>query len=313
MAMIEQFRQCGYKTEEVELTAETLTATEYATFWQDPVIAEESESNERRPDRPTFSGLQRVSGAYSGVFTGSFEPRPSGTDNTAPDWYALLKAAGFSVTGDVATWGAESTSGSIIGTACTIKTRDGAYERTLAGSRVSKLRFFAEAGGIWMCETEARGRYTEVPQVAFVAAAHPSAGLGQPFLGTACSIAGASAPVSAAEVSIEGTVTPVVDGTHASGRGKNIITDSKAMFRATVMEDGTTNWRDKYRGDAVGDIIAVSMAISQGTAGNVLTFTGNVTLSAQPTITYVEGIGYWQIEGEFITTGAAAALTLTQS
>lgn len=311
--MIEQFRQCGYKTEAVELTAEALIAAQYGTVWNDPVIVEESESTERRPDRATFSGLQRVGGSYFGTFTGSLEPRPSGTDGTAPDWMQLMAAAGFTVSTDVATWGAESASSGVIGTACTIKTRDGAYERTLAGARVSKLAFKADAGKPWACEVEAKGRYSEAAQTAFLAAAHPTAGLAPVFLGTAVTVGGANAAVSSVEISLENTVTPSVDGTHASGYGRNVITDSKAYFRATIQEDASITWRDKARNDSTGDVLAVSVVMSTGTAGNVLTWTGSITLSKQPAITYVEGIGYWQVEGEFFTTGAGAALTLTQS
>lgn len=311
--MIEQFRQCGYKAEAVELTAEELVAAQYGTVWTDPVIVEESESAERRPARATFAPLQRVGGAYSGKFSGTFEPRPSGTDNTEPDWLQLLSAAGFSVTGDVATWAAESVASGVVGKSVTIKTRDGAYERTLAGARVSKLTFSAESGTTWKCEMEAVGRYSDAVQTAFLAAAHPSAGLAPVFLGTAVTIGGANAPVSSVEISVENTVTPSKDGTHASGYGRNVITESKAFFRATVQEDGTTNWRDKARNDAAGDLLAITVVMGSGAAGYTQTWTGTITLSKQPVVTYVEGIGYWQVEGEFMTASSAAALTYTQS
>lgn len=311
--MVEQFRQCGYKTEAVELTAETLVAAQFATAWEGPQITEEMDNNERRPDRATFAALQSVGGAYIGKFSGAFEPRPSGTDNTAPDWYALLLASGASVTGDVATWGAELLTGAFLGTSATFKTRDGAYEKTLAGARVSKLSFKAEKGVVWSCDCEATGRYSEATQAAFVAAAHPSAGLGHPFLGMACTIGSFNGAVSSVEISIENVVSPSKDGTHASGYGKNVITEQKLMFRATVIEDGVTSWRDKARNDAAGDLLAVSCVMSSGAAGNVLTWTGNISMTKIPEVTYVDGIGYRNVEGEFVTASSAAALTLTQS
>lgn len=312
--MIEQFRQCGYKTESVELTAETLVAAQYGTVWQDPIIEEDGAVNERRPDRATMAPLLSVGGAYKGTFKGSFEPRPFGTDATAPDWYALLNAAGATIATDVATFGAEyAGSTSVLGTPVTIKTRDGVYERTLAGARVSKLTFKAEAGSTWMCDAEATGRYTEAVQASFVAAAHPSAGVGQPFLGSAATFGGSTVAISSAEISIENTVSASKDAVHASGFGRNVITEQKLLLKMSVLEDGTINWKDKYRGDATGDALAVSLPMSTGSAGNVLTWTGNITLTKKPTISYVDGIGYAQVEGEFFTAGAAAALTLTQT
>jgi hypothetical protein len=312
--MIEAFRQTGYKREAVELTAETLVAAQYGTVWEGAAITEEMETNERRPDRATFAPLQSVGGAYFGKFSGAFEPRPSGTDATAPDWFQLGTASGASIASDVLTWGAEAVSvAGIIGDTVTMKVRDGVYERTLAGSRMSKLSFKAEKGGVWSCECEGTGRYTEAAQAAFLAAAHPTSGLGQPFLGLGCSIGGSTSAVSSVEISIENEVTPVADGTHASGHGRNIITGQKLMCRVTILEDGTINWRDKARNDASGDLMAVSIVMATGTAGNVLTWTGSINLVNKPTVTYVDGIGYVSIEGEFVTTSAAAALTLTQS
>lgn len=311
--LIEQFRQCGYKAEVTELTPETLVAAQYATVWEGSQITLELDINERRPDRATFAALQSVGGAYRGKFTGSFEPRPSGTDNTTPDWYALCAASGATITGDVATWGAEAITGDPIGTSVTIKTRDGQYERTLAGTRLSKMTFKAEKGSVWSCEVEGAGRYSEAVQAAFIAAAHPSTGLGHPFLGHAVSIGGAAQVVSSIEISIEGEVTPIADGTHASGHGRNIIKDTKCMFRATVLEDGATDWFGKAKNDAAADLLAVSAVMASGTAGNVLTWTGSITLTKMPEVTYVDGIGYRNVEGEFVTTSASAALTLTQS
>ena len=59
--------------------------------------------------------------------------------------------------------------------------------------------------------------------------------------------------------------------------------------------------------------MAVSLVMSSGSAGSVLTWTGTAHLGEEPEGEYIEGIGYRNIVGEFITTGAGAALTLTQS
>lgn len=312
--MIESFRQTGYKREAVELTAEALVAAQYGTVWEGAAImVNDGETNERRPDRATFAALQSVGGAYFGDFKGAFEPRPSGTDATAPDWYQLATASGATVTTDVLTWGAESTSSAIIGDTVTLKTRDGALEKVLAGARVQKLRFFAEKGVTWACECEAVGRYSESTQTAFVAAAHPSTGLGQPFLGMACTVGAFAGSVASVEISIDGKVTPTKDGTHATGYGRNVVTERKLMFRAQLIEEGSVDWHGKARNDAADDLLTVSCVMSSGSAGNVLTWTGTICLTKTPEVTYVDGIGYRSIEGEFITTSASAALTLTQS
>jgi hypothetical protein len=119
--------------------------------------------------------------------------------------------------------------------------------------------------------------------------------------------------VSSAEIAIENTVTPAADATHPSGHGRNVITEQRLMFRATAIVDATVDWRDKFRNDAAGDLLAVSLKMANGSIGSVLTWTGNISLTTQPAVTYVDGIGYIQLEGEFVTIGAAAALTLTQS
>jgi hypothetical protein len=313
MPIVEQFKQMGYKTEGVELTAETLVAADYDTVWDECGVYPEDTYNERRPRRATFSAIQGVGGPAIGRVSGIFEPRPSGTDNTAPDWYQMLRASGASVTTDVATWGAESVATGILGAACTFVFRDGLYHRTASGTRLESMRFFAESGGVWKCEIAGVGRYAEAAATAYLAAAHPSAGQGQPFLGLTCNIMGQTTGIASAEIAIENVVSPVKDGSHASGFGRNIITGQKLMGRFKVEDLGSPDWRGLFRNDASGDVVAVSLVMATGTAGNVLTWTGNLHLVEQPEIVYEEGIGYRNLVGEFITTGASAALTLTQT
>jgi len=311
--VVTQFQQIGYKAEVTELTAETLVAAQFTTSWAEGKIVPEDGYNARRPRRATFAPLQGVGGTAIGKFTGQFEPRPSGTDGTAPDWYALLAAAGASVTTDVATFGAESASSNVLGTSVTIKHRDGAYERTASGTRISKMTFSAKKGEAWKCDIEGTGRYSQAAQSAFVAAAHPSAGLGHPFLGMTCTIGSYTGSVDSASISIENTVTPIPDATHASGFGRNVITAQSLKFMASVLEDGSFDWRGAFRNDATGDRLAITLQMSAGAAGNVLTWTGTMHLIEQPTTEDVEGIGYVSISGEFDTSSASAALTLTQS
>jgi len=73
------------------------------------------------------------------------------------------------------------------------------------------------------------------------------------------------------------------------------------------------DWHSIARNDASGDVLAVSCQMSAGSAGNVLTWTGNLALTEDVVTEYREGIGYSTVVGEFITTGAGACLTLTQS
>lgn len=312
MAIVQQFQQMGYKSEAVELTAETLTAANYDTSWEDSAVTPEDGYNERRFRRASFAPIQGVGGTALAQISGTFEPRPSGVDGTAPDWYDLLKASGGTVTTDVCTWGAEQTSGGVIGTACTFKHRDGAYERVASGARVG-LRFFAEKGATWMCDVTGAGRYSQIAQTAYVAGVYPSSGQGQAFLGNAVTIGAFAGSVASVEIAIENVITSIEDGTHASGFGANIITEQKLMFRVTVLEDSSVDWRDLYRNDASSDVVAVSVAMSAGTSGNVLTWTGSINLVEQPAVEYREGIGYRTIVGEFVSLDDAAALTLTQS
>lgn len=75
--MIEQFRQLGYKTEIVELTAGTLVAADFDTYWENPIIRRESTQNVRRPARASFSPIQAVGGAFSGTGHQRDPPRHS--------------------------------------------------------------------------------------------------------------------------------------------------------------------------------------------------------------------------------------------
>ena len=309
MPIVQQFQQLGYKSEAVELTAEALTSANYDTVWNECVVDSDAAINERRPRRATMAPIAPIGGAFTGVFTGTFEPRPSGTDNTAPDWYDLLKASGASVTGDVATWGAEVSTSGVLGTSCTVKHRDGAFEKVLAGMRCG-LRFYAEKGSLWLCDVDGRGRYSQSAQTSYIAGAHPSAGAGQPFLGLTHTIGAFTGSIAAAELAIENTVTPEENGAHASGFGGNYITTQKLMYRPTVAVDAT-DWRAGY---LAGTTYAISFPMSAGAAGNVLTWTGTACLVEDPgPVEYRDGLGYRPLVFELIQTAGTAALTLTQS
>ena len=64
---------------------------------------------------------------------------------------------------------------------------------------------------------------------------------------------------------------------------------------------------------SVSDLLAISVAMATGAAGNVLTWTGSICLTVAPKTEYIDGIGYVDLEGEFISSTGSAALTLTQS
>ena len=81
----------------------------------------------------------------------------------------------------------------------------------------------------------------------------------------------------------------------------------------TVIEDGTVDWRNAYRNDSRAAPLAVSLQMSKGAAGNVLTWTGSIALIEQPTIEYMDGVGYVTLVGEFVSDDADPCLTLTQS
>lgn len=308
--VIDVYTQMGYKAEATELTPETLAAAQFATVFSECDLTDDSKYNARAPRRASFSVIPGVGGTTIAKVSGTLEPTPSGTDGTAPLWYALAAAAGGVVTGDVVTFGAVGETSSVIGTAVTFKYRNGEYERVSAGTRLSKMRWYAKNGEIWQCEIEGTGRYSEGVQTAFVTGANPVAGLGRPFLGNAISVGAFSGSVGSAEVSIENTVTPAPDGTHASGFGRNVITAQATKAKVAVLA-GATDWRAAYR---AGTKLATSIQISTGTAGNVLTFTGDAVIVEDPTaIEYIDGIGYTPLSLQFVSEDADASLTLTQS
>lgn len=306
--MIDQFRQMGYKSEAAELTAEALVAADFDTYWENPLIQPTNNVLERRPVRSTFLPLQPVGGSIIGAASGMFEPRPSGVDGTPPKWYQLAAASGAVIVGDVATWGGDSVASSVIGTACTLKFRDGNREHVCAGTRLSVLRFSATAGERWVAEIEGTGRYSSSAETSLVSGVSPSAGAGLPFLGLPITIGAFSGAVAEAEIAIENTVTPKEDGTHASGRGANVITAQALRARFVVELNPSVDWNSTVRNDAAGDVLAVSCPMSAGAAGSVLTWAGSMALTEDAVTEYREGIGYATVVGEFVTT-----LTLTQS
>lgn len=310
--ILEQYQQMGTKAESVELTPETLVAADYALAWHNiGGVQADDMLNERRVRRASFAPLQPVGGAVLARCSGTFEPVPSGIDNTAPGWYHLLAAAGATISGDIASFGAPDTSYTPKGTAVTVIHKDGAYARTSAGTRLETLKFSAEKGGIWLAEFTGVGRYSQASDTSFLSVSAPTIS-GKPFLGHAVSLGGSAVPVASAEISIENAVSPVEDGTHASGYGKNVITAQKIIARLVILDEGV-DYRDKFRNDASGDVLALSLQMSTGSAGNVLTWAGNIALVEKPDPVYRDGNGYRTIVGEFIANGSNAVATLTQT
>lgn len=310
--ILEQFQQMGFKSETVELTPETLLAADFPVAWHTigGVVPVDS-MNERRVRRAALSPLQPVGGAFVGNASGTFEPVPSGTDGTAPAWYQLLAAAGGTVSTDVVTFGAQATSYAPIGKACTIEHRDGAYQRILAGARIETMRFYAERGDLWLCDFTAVGRYSQTAQANFLSPSLPSIN-GKPFLGHVFSIGGSAVDCASLEILITNVISPVQTGAHASGNGKNVITEQRCTLTAVILDEGM-DYREKHRNDAAGDLLAISAQMSVGSAGSVLTWTGNLAVMDNPAVEYREGNGYRTIAGEFVASSTGAILTLTQS
>lgn len=309
---VEQYQLLGFAAETTELTAATLTASNYQYDWSEiGGIDAEGDVNERLVRRAAFSPLQPVGGAYIGKGSGTFRPVPSGTDGTAPGWYALLSAAGFSISGDVATIGATDTAYAVKGTSVTMVHRDGNRARTLAGARLGSMTFSAEKGGLWGCAIEATGRYSEASDTSFPSVSLPSIAP-QAFLGHAVSLGGSAVSVASIEIKITNTVSPVEDGTHATGFGRNIITGQRATLSISVLDD-STDWWGKWRNDSSSDVLAFSAVMATGTTGNVLTWTGNVALTDVPVVEFRDGNGYRTLVGEFVATSTSAVLTLTQT
>ena len=102
--LIESYKQMGYKAEATELTAEPLAPGNYGSVWAECDIVDESTYNARKPRRASYSAMQGIGGTAIGKVTGSFEPRPSGTNGTAPDWYAIAAAAGGTVDRQCHVW-----------------------------------------------------------------------------------------------------------------------------------------------------------------------------------------------------------------
>ena len=309
---IEQYQQLGAKKETTELTPIALTAPDYAIAWHEiGGVKAVNSMNERRLRRASFAPVQPVGGAYIGEASGTFEPVPSGTDGTAPLWYAFLEASGADIATDVATWGAQDTAYAPQGSTLTIIHRDGQWARTAAGARVESLTFKAKRGELWLCEMTAIGRYSEVSASSFLATALPTIN-GKPFLGHAVSVGGSAVTVSEIEIKIENVISPVEDGTHESGNGKNIITEQRLTATITVLYDGT-DYFSKLRNIEAADLLDVSAQMSTGAAGNVLTWSGTMALMEDVEKTYIEGNGYLVLSGEFVATTLNAVLTLTQS
>lgn len=309
---IEQYQQLGFKPEVTELTPIALSSTDYDIAWHGEMsVKPVSDMNERRVRRASFGPLQPVGGAYIGEVMGTFEPVPSGTDGTAPKWFQLLAASGATVTGDVATWGTSDLIYAAKGTPLTFIHKDGAWACTAAGARVETLNFKADKGGLWLCEMTAKGRYSQATDTAFVAMEIPPIN-GKAFLGHAVTIGGVAASIASIEIAITNVISPVEDGTHISGYGKNVITEQRCTFKASVVDTGI-DYFSRVRNDAETDVLDISCQMSTGAAGNVLTWIGTIGLMEDAATEFREGNGFVNISGEFVATTAGAILTLTQS
>jgi hypothetical protein len=309
---IERLQQFGYKVETTEGTPVALVAADYDSATYSAEITNDRQVIERLPIRSTFSPLQGVGGSLMGAVKATLEPRGAGVDGTAPDWMQLLRAAGGTLTGDVVTFGEPVLAAQEIGTTVTCATRDGIFERILAGVRGS-AKIYAEAPGQPIrLDFEGMGAYTQAAQTALIAAVAPVSGQPPVLLSSALSIGGSAVQYKSCEIAIENEVKGIPDGSSASGYGRFLIVNQRIKFRAAVWQTNTSlDWFARTANGA-SDSLAVSWAFGSG-VGLVQTITGNVYLDSPHNKAYDESMAVVNVSGEFFTTGAAASLTITQS
>ena len=310
---IEQFQQFGYKVETVEGTAETLVAADYDSVVLSASIDYERAVATRAPLRSTFSKIQPVGGATKGMVKASVEIRGSGTDATPPDWYAFLRAAGASVTTDVATFGAEVTGAQEIGTTITCRTRDGIFERVAAGVRGSAKIVCEGAGMPIKIDFEGQGSYAQTATTSLVSAVAPVVGVPPVLMGSALLIGGTAVQYKDIEISVENEIFARPSGASTDGYNGYFITKQAFKMKCNVWQtNATEDFFARLANTATTDVKAFSWTIGAG-AGLTLTITGNIAFSEGMNRTYDSGMAIVPVTAEFITTSATAALTISQA
>jgi hypothetical protein len=300
----EKLQQFGYKTEAVEGTAETMVAGDYDSVVLSAAIEYDRAVAMRNPVRSTFSPIQPIGGATFGTVKATLEARGSGADATPPDWYQLLRAAGASVTTDVATFGAEISAAQEIGTTVTCRGRDGIFERILAGVRGSvKIKV----------DFDGKGAYTQTAQTALLASVAPVVGVPPILMGSALTIGGATVQYKDIEISVENEVLPLPSGASSNGFAGYYITGQRYSFKCNVWQtNATADFFARLANSATTDKQAISWTFGSG-AGLTFTCTGNIGLNANMNKTYDSGMALIPVIGEFFTEGATAALTISQA
>jgi hypothetical protein len=309
----EKLQQFGFKTETVEGTAETMVAGDYDSVVLSAAIEYDRAVATRNPVRSSFSPIQPIGGATFGTVKATLEARGSGTDATPPDWYQLLRAAGASVTTDVATFGAEIAAAQEIGTNVTCRGRDGIFERILAGVRGS-VKLYGEGVGMPIkVDFDGKGGYTQTAQNSLLASVAPVVGVPPILMGSALTIGGAAVQYKDLEISIENEILPLPSGASTNGFAGYYITGQKFAFKANIWQtNATADFFARLANSATSDKQAVSWTFGSGT-GLTFTCTGNIGLNANMNKTYDSGMALIPVIGEFYTEGATAALTISQA
>ena len=310
---IEQFQQFGYKIEASEGVAETLVAADYDSVVLSASIDYERAVASRAPLRSTFSKIQPVGGATKGLVKASVEIRGSGVDATPPDWYAFLRAAGASLTTDVATFGAEVTGAQEIGTTITCRARDGIFERVAAGVRGSAKIVCEGAGMPIKLDFEGQGSYTQAAQTALLASVAPVNGVPPVLMGSALLIGGTAVQYKDIELAVENEIFARPSGASADGYSGYFITKQAFKLKTNIWQtNATEDFFARLANTATTDVKTFSWTFGTGT-GLVFTVTGNIAFSESMNRTYDSGMAIVPVTAEFITTGATAALTISQA
>lgn len=308
---IERLQQLGYKVETVEGTAEALVAADFDTPATSFLLARERDIHRRAPLRSSFAPISPVSGKFRGKATVSTEIRGSGTDGTAPDWYALARAAGATVSTDVLTFHAAVTSSAVVGTSITLRSRDSVHERTISGCRGS-FKIASEGVGMPLKgDFEGFGNYSEAAQTGMVPAVSFAAGAPATLMGSALTIGGTAVEYRSIEFAVENEVTSIEDGAQADGYGRHLIIGSSLTLTTDIWipaSGGLDLWT--LSGSQASQ--AVSWTFGSGT-GTTFVLAGNATIVEVPDKTYNDGIMSVPVKLEFFGLTDSGTVTITQS
>lgn len=96
MPKLSRVRQLAAKIETTEGTEVSLAAADAKLLIYDAKVKFDPSMFKRQPLRSSLSQLTMLPGLQKGTLTGRLEIRGSGTNTTAPEWFKLMRAGGFS-------------------------------------------------------------------------------------------------------------------------------------------------------------------------------------------------------------------------